>query len=76
MPIWVVQVLIAIAMALLSYAFMPRPKAPKPDTSQELEAPVAEAGAPINVVFGTITVQSPNALWSGDASTTIQKVKM
>lgn len=75
MPVWAIQVIIAIVMALLSYALMPRPKPAKPDASAGLDAPTAEAGKPVCVVFGTVTIQDPNCLWYGDVSTTTQKVK-
>ncbi len=72
--VFVVQIIIAIVLALLAYAFAPKPKTPKPDTSTTLEAPTAEAGKPVGVVFGTVTIQAPNCLWYGDVSTTTQKV--
>lgn len=70
-----IQIAVAIVLALIAYALAPKPKVPKPDTSQELEAPTAEAGRPIPVAFGTVTIQSPNCLYSGDAQTVIVKVK-
>jgi hypothetical protein len=76
MPVWAIQIIIAVIMALLAYAFAPKPKSPKPDTSQELTAPTADAGRPVPVVFGSVTVQSPNCLWYGDVSTTVEKVKV
>lgn len=76
MPAWIVQIIVAIVMAALSYLFMPRPKAPTPDAAEELDVPTADAGMPVPVVFGTMTVRSPNALWTGDVSTTSEKVKM
>ncbi len=76
MPVFLVQMLVAVVMVALAYAFAPKPKSPKPDTSQELDAPTAEAGAPVHKVFGTVTVKAPNALWFGDVTTTIEKVKV
>lgn len=73
---FLIQLAIAVVLAVLSYMFMPRPKSPTPDSSQELEQPQADAGMPMQVVFGTKIVKSPNALWTGDVQTTIQKVKM
>lgn len=72
---FLVQFAIAVVLSVLSYLFMPKPKMPKPDASQELEAPMAEAGVPMPVVFGTKTLKAPNALWTGDVSTIEQKVK-
>jgi len=73
---FLIYIAIAIVMALIAYALAPKPKTPKPDTSQQLEAPTAEAGRPLPVAFGQITVQSPNALWYGDVSNIVVKVKM
>lgn len=73
---FIVQIVIAIVIAMIAYALAPKPKAPKPDTSQQLEAPTAEAGRPLPVVFGEVTIQSPNCLWYGDLETVVVKVKM
>lgn len=66
MVAWFVVVLVAVAVAALSLVLMPRPKAPKPDSMKDLENPTAEAGRPVPVVFGTITVKGLNVLWFGD----------
>ena len=67
MPIpFVVQLLIGLALAYISYLLVPKPKAPKPPAAKELESPTAEAGRPIPVVFGSITIQSPNNLGNWD----------
>lgn len=73
---FLIQVAIAIVIALIAYALAPKPKAATPDMSRDLEAPTSEAGRPVNVIFGEGTVKSPNCLWSGNAQTRIQKVKM
>lgn len=72
-------VFIAIGAALIGVAllalFMPKPKAPKPPEATDLENPVAEAGKPIPVVFGTILVKGLNVLWYGNKSKNTRKVK-
>lgn len=40
----------------------PRIRTPKPDAVKDLEDPTAEAGRPIPVPFGTITVKGLNNL--------------
>lgn len=67
---WFVQLVIAIVMLAVSYLIAPRPKSSSgpPATAQELDDPTADAGAPIPVVFGTITIKSPNVLWFGQKS--------
>lgn len=53
---------LAVASVVLSLLLMPKPKTPKPDAAKDLDDPVAEAGKPIPVVFGTITVKGLNVL--------------
>jgi hypothetical protein len=66
MVAWFIVVAIAVAVAAVALVLMPRPKTPKPDAMNDLENPTAEAGRPIPVVFGTITVKGVNVLWFGD----------
>lgn len=66
---------ISLAISIISYLIMPKPKAPKPEAAKDLEDPTAEAGRPIPVVFGTITVKGLNVLWFGDKSKRTYKVK-
>ena len=66
---------LAIASVALSLLLAPRPKAPKPDSVKDLEDPTSEAGRPIPVVFGTVTVKGLNVLWHGDKSFSTKKVK-
>ena len=73
---FLVQLAIAIVLALISYALTPKPKAPKDSSIGDLEAPTADAGRPIPVVFGEVTIKSPNCLWYGDVQTNHQRVKM
>lgn len=61
-----VQFIIAFVLALISYMLAPKPKMPKPDPAADLESPKAEAGIPVPVIFGTITMKSPNCLWYGE----------
>lgn len=63
-----VSLLIGIALQVVGYLLMPKPKTPKPAAAQDLESPTAEAGRPIAVIFGTITVKGPNILWYGEKS--------
>lgn len=74
MPFWLLIVAVVAAVAL-SVLFMPKPKAPKPDAAKDLDDPTAEAGRPIPVVFGTLTVKGLNILWFGDKSMATYKVK-
>jgi hypothetical protein len=67
---------IALAMQVVAYLLMPKPKQPKPDAARDLENPVAEAGKPIPVVFGTVTVKGLNVLWFGDKQVTEYEINV
>lgn len=66
MIFWWVALLISVALQVVAYLIMPKPKAPKPDAAKEMDAPTAEAGREVPVPFGTLTIKSANCLWYGD----------
>lgn len=74
MAFWIIlgAALVSVALNLL---LAPKPKAPKPEAAKDLEDPTAEAGRPIPVVFGTVTVKGLNLLWYGEKSSQTSKVK-
>jgi len=74
MPWWLV-IVAAVASLAISYLLRPKIKAPKPEAAKDLEDPTAEAGRPIPVVFGTVTVKGLNLLWYGDKGQSTYKVK-
>ena len=56
----------AVAASVISYIFIPKPKPPTIDSQiKDMEAPTADAGRPVPVVFGTVTVKGVNFLWYG-----------
>lgn len=61
-----IALLVGLALMIIGYILMPKPKGPKPAAVTEMEAPTAEAGRPIAVIFGEILIKSPNFLWWGD----------
>ena len=63
---WFVTLLIAIALQVVAYLLAPKPKKAQPEETKDLENPVADAGMPIPVVFGTVTVKGLNVLWFGE----------
>ena len=63
----------AVVMLVVSYALAPKPPNAKPAAFDDLDAPVAEQGKPIPVVFGTVTVKGLNIIWYGNLST--KKIK-
>lgn len=74
MPPFLIQLLLAVTFAVISYMLRPRPPAPKPPEMQELQTPTAEAGRPIPKVWGTRTVKAPNMLFYGDKEQRVREV--
>jgi hypothetical protein len=66
--------IIALALMVVAYLIMPKPKATKPEIT-DLENPTAEAGKPYPVLFGTKTIKGLNVLWYGEKSHRSRKVK-
>lgn len=75
MVAWFIVVAIAVAIAAVAVVLMPRPKRPKPDALKDYDNPTAEAGRPIPVPFGTITIKGLNVLWFGDKQVRTYKAK-
>jgi hypothetical protein len=63
---WFLPLLLAIVFNVIAYLLTPKPKKTKPEAAKDLEDPTADAGRPIPVVFGTVTVKGLNILWFGD----------
>ncbi len=74
MVAWFVPILISFALSVVSYVLTPKPKQPKPNFAKELDDPTADAGREIGVLFGTMTIKSPNILWYGEKSSQQFKV--
>lgn len=73
---FLIQVVVAITLAVISYALMPKTRAQsQSQTATEMENPVATAGAPISVVFGEVLIKSPNILWYGDKAMETFEIK-
>lgn len=66
MVAWLIPLLVSLAINIVAYLLAPKPKQAKPPAAQDAENPTAEAGKPIPVVFGRITVKGVNVLWYGD----------
>ena len=64
---WFIVVLISVAISAVAYMIMPHPTQ-KPAAVQDAVAPTADAGIPIPVIFGTMTIAGTNVLWWGDKS--------
>ncbi len=55
-----------VVTALVSAALAPKPPEPKPASLSDVDAPTAEEGRPIPVVFGAVLIRGANVVWYGD----------
>lgn len=64
------SLLIGIALQVIGFLLMPKPPGPKPPSLDDFKDPTAEAGRPIPVVFGSITIKGPNVMgfWDKEIS--------
>jgi drug/metabolite transporter (DMT)-like permease len=62
--------IVLVVSALISVALAPKPPNQKPADLADIDAPTAEEGKPIPVVFGTVMLSGPNVLWYGALRTT------
>lgn len=63
--VWVALIVAILAVVL---AYTAGAKAPEPiaQSLKDVQAPTAEQGRPIPVVFGTCVLKSANLVWFGD----------
>lgn len=73
MPFFIIGIAVVASVAI-SLLLAPKVKTPKPEAAADLEDPTAEAGRPIPVPFGTLTVKGLNLLFYGDKSLRTYKV--
>ena len=66
---------IVIVSVLVQYALQPKTPPPKAAALNDVDAPTADEGRPIPVVFGQVLIRSPNVVWYGDLRTTAIKAK-
>jgi hypothetical protein len=69
-----VQLIIAIAMAVISYALTPKPKVQSP-TAGTLDIPAPKLGEPVPVVFGEVWIQDAAISYYGNSNTAKIKSK-
>lgn len=74
MPSFLIQLLVGLALQVLGYLLIPKPKGPKPEDVKDLENPTAEAGRPIPVVFGQLEVTGVNIILFSEKVTKTFKV--
>lgn len=55
-----------VGSTVLSALLQKRPKDVQPSSLGDFQAPTAQEGRPIPVVFGTVKLAAPNVVWFGD----------
>lgn len=72
---WFIMMLVSLALNVIAYLLQPKPKTSQPASTEDMEDPTAEAGRPIPVLFGTMTIKGTNILWYGEKQVTTYKKK-
>jgi hypothetical protein len=67
MPWWYLALL--VAAIVIGVALAPKPQSQPPAGFGDIQAPTAEEGREIPVLFGTRTLEGPNVVWYGDFDT-------
>lgn len=68
--------IIGFALALVvTYALAPKPESQPPAGLEDIEAPTAEEGKEIPVLFGCRELRGPNVTWYGHLKTKAIKTK-
>lgn len=63
------NLILLVASYFLYAALTPKPPAPRPAELTDFDAPTADEGRPIPVVFGAVLLTGPNVVWYGDLGT-------
>lgn len=70
------QFFVGIAISLLAtFVLRPKPQTRPPAGLSEIQAPTAEDGREIPVLFGCRYLRGPNVVWYGDLKTEAIRVK-
>lgn len=69
------MLIVSLVLQVIAYLLQPKPKTAQPASTEDMDDPTAEAGRPIPVLFGTITIKGTNIMWYGDKQVTSYKKK-
>lgn len=61
---------ILLVATFVASALAPKPKPPKAAAVEDFDAPTAEEGRAVPVIFGDVWVTGPNVVWYGDLRVT------
>lgn len=70
----IINLFISLALSVIAYALMPKPKIQKSEATRDFDSPTSEAGRPIPVVFGEITVTGVNYIATAEKQTVIREI--
>lgn len=71
---WLVAIFV-VSLVVAYVTMRPKPQNQKPAGFDEIQAPTAEEGREIPVLFGTRDINGPNVVWYGDLKTKAIKKK-
>lgn len=71
---WIAAIIFVVAL-IVAYTMQPKPETRPPAGIDEIQAPTAEIGREIPVLFGTRKISSANVVWYGDLRTVAIKKK-
>lgn len=66
---WFATLLIGLAINVVAYLIMPKPKAPQPAELKDMDNPTNSTGTPIMVIWGTPLIKGLNILLSANKKT-------
>lgn len=72
---WFFQLLLFVVSTVLSYLLTPKPHVTEPKAKPLTGAPIADASAPVPVLFGTRRITQPNCVWWGHVRVVPVKTK-
>ena len=71
---WFLPLLIGLALNIVAYLILPKPKGPKPEAVKDAEDPEARAGEPIPLLSGSMTIKGLNMLYFAQKSTQVRTI--
>lgn len=71
---WIYAIIFVLAL-VLAYRMAPKPETHPPAGLDEIQAPTAEVGREIPVLFGRRKLEGPNVVWYGHLRTVPIKKK-
>lgn len=73
---FLIQLAAGVGLQILGYLLAPKPATQKPAETSDLKSPTAQAGRPVTVVFGSMTISGPNIIGMTDKQSVHRKAKV